>query len=171
MPSFLPQCPHWKGSKLRCPGWRLCAVPEMHRTADATYCTYLLVIEHWHTSREATAKLWKRIALVNRPFPLSVLAHLAVEDRRTCLVLSSRSSLGQPCPMMDIGAAGPLRAEQTKLLDEAVHLGMKSCHRILLHLEQAWLGCWRSNRQLCSPPACQPLQETHNSPDGIYNSN
>lgn len=56
-------------------------------------------------------------------------------------MLSSRSSLGQPCPMMDIGAAGPLRAEQTKLLDEAVHLGMKICHRILPHLEQAWLGC------------------------------
>lgn len=38
-------------------------------------------------------------------------------------MLSWRSSHGQPRPMKDLGAAGPLGAGLTKVLDEAVRLG------------------------------------------------
>lgn len=135
--------------------------PEVHRTDEATYCSYLSTGTCPGKPLQSPGRglPWSTGHFHSQLWPTSLWK---MGGHASCC--PGEAHVVKPCPVMDVGAAGPLRAEGTKVLDEAVHPGMRSCHR---SHEQARLGCWCSTRQLHSPPACpaafQPLQETHNS--------
>lgn len=94
-------------------------VPEVHSIDKAMHCFYLRAAEHWTCPRKPLQST--RTALVDEPRPLSALASHAVERQEDmpCAVLERLN----PCPGRDIGAAAPLGAGLTQLLNEDVHAG------------------------------------------------